>query len=211
MEMRRKAFDIIEHTVKGHRILDIGYSTGDMLMEAKNRGYTDLFGIEVIPEAAQLAKERIGAGTYLHGDFLSLDLPVDFFDLIVFNYVLMYVGALNNWMQKTLRCLRKGGVVYIGERSVHDLVGRIQTPKPSQKMNVFSPESLRFLLERHNMTVVRLERVSALRGPDLAVAFPHRNVRRFAARLLGSTHIDTLLHAETGIVAIGQKTTDCAV
>ena len=48
-------WDELAKTVSGTRILDLGFAAGDFLMEARRRGFSELMGIDVDPNAVSSA------------------------------------------------------------------------------------------------------------------------------------------------------------
>src|ERR1044071_4503164 len=73
---------------RGKRILDVGCAAGEFGYALKLAGASEVIGIEVSPEAAAIAREKLD-GVFV-GDVQSLSLPLDdaSFDCIIFADVL---------------------------------------------------------------------------------------------------------------------------
>ena len=73
--------------LSGRQILDIGCGFGGLYDAIERFPGIRYFGIDILPEMIQIARKRHPDGTYISGDFLSMELPV-------FDYVFC-IGSLN--------------------------------------------------------------------------------------------------------------------
>ena len=65
---------------KGMKILDVGCSSGEKLIDFKRRGY-EVFGVDLAPEAIARANERFGKG-FIVSTVEDAHFPNDFFDVV---------------------------------------------------------------------------------------------------------------------------------
>ena len=205
MAVLREEWELIEqHAGHGDRVLDLGFSTGNLLAVAKELGFSDLHGVEIDPRAADIAQERLGGGQFYCGDFPGITLPADYFDVITAIQTLMYVDDLAAWMNKIYVCLRPGGILYIRERNRYDLVRRF-AGTPCTKLNVFTVRALRSLCKRCGLEAVASGSDSILRGERVRINIAGTRCRRLVAAMLGYLRVDSILGAEAEIYAVARK------
>src|SRR6266446_7984915 len=72
------------------RLLEIGCGTGELLLEARQLGFT-VAGLEVSPHAAAAANAKIGCDAVLSGTLEKQELPLRTFDICVLSDVLEHV------------------------------------------------------------------------------------------------------------------------
>jgi SAM-dependent methyltransferase len=75
------------------RILEIGCASGQSLSYFKTKGAEFVVGVELVPDVAEIAKNRTEIDKIIIGDVenLHLDFPEEFFDLIVAGFVFEHV------------------------------------------------------------------------------------------------------------------------
>jgi SAM-dependent methyltransferase len=94
------------------RVLDIGCSTGELLVAIGRHGEFELAGIESSPAAAQTARSR--GIDVLAGDCEAVEIPPASTDLVLLQHVLEHVYDPIAMLRRIHACLRPGGRV-IGE------------------------------------------------------------------------------------------------
>ncbi len=98
------------------RILDIGCGDGAFLDALLNIG-GEIHAIDVSERMIELVHERFQGhpeGYRLHldvGDFLTVEYPVDFFDLVLAIGVLRYMSSWEMALAKIRRILKPGGIL----------------------------------------------------------------------------------------------------
>jgi 2-polyprenyl-3-methyl-5-hydroxy-6-metoxy-1,4-benzoquinol methylase len=92
------------------RLLDVGCATGNFLLLAREHGW-QVFGIEIIERAAQIAREQLGS-EHISPDLEVLSLPTGSLDAITLWDVLEHLPSPKFAMRKFHDLLRKGGMVY---------------------------------------------------------------------------------------------------
>jgi SAM-dependent methyltransferase len=110
------------------RCLDIGSGLGN-LSEMLSHYYDRVYSLEPVPERIEFQKRRfknsnINNVTIVRGNALDLPFPNDYFDLVVCNGVLEWVGIMNtdrpprevqlSFLREVKRTLSDKGCLYIG-------------------------------------------------------------------------------------------------
>jgi len=91
------------------RILDVGCGTGVMIRALENNGYT-VRGIEPAPFASDFARNK--GHDVLTGDFMSVQLPENHYDVVVALEVIEHVHDPGRFLRRVRRTLRSGGLFY---------------------------------------------------------------------------------------------------
>jgi 2-polyprenyl-3-methyl-5-hydroxy-6-metoxy-1,4-benzoquinol methylase len=94
------------------RILDVGCGTGSLLMSLKARQGAEVSGIELMPDAAAIARERLDRFEQLDLDGLDA-LPFDeaYFDVAIFGDVLEHLRDPARLLKAVRRHLRPDGSI----------------------------------------------------------------------------------------------------
>jgi ubiquinone/menaquinone biosynthesis C-methylase UbiE/thiamine kinase-like enzyme len=110
------------------RCLDIGSGLGN-LSEMLSHYYDEVYSLEAVPERIEFQKRRfknsnVSNVTVVRGNALELPFPDDYFDLVVCNGVLEWVGIMNtdrpprevqlSFLREVKRVLSDKGCLYIG-------------------------------------------------------------------------------------------------
>jgi 2-polyprenyl-3-methyl-5-hydroxy-6-metoxy-1,4-benzoquinol methylase len=89
------------------KILEVGCGDGSFSIQLKERKGTEVWGVEMHPESASIASERLDK--VICGNFLALmqsdQLPVNYFDCIVFNDVLEHFPNYDEVLQEIKKIL----------------------------------------------------------------------------------------------------------
>jgi 2-polyprenyl-3-methyl-5-hydroxy-6-metoxy-1,4-benzoquinol methylase len=92
------------------RILDVGCGTGSLLMSLKARQGAEVSGIELMPDAAALARERLDRFEQLNLDGLdALPFEEDYFDVAIFGDVLEHLRDPARLLRAVRRHLQPDG------------------------------------------------------------------------------------------------------
>jgi SAM-dependent methyltransferase len=108
--LRMPLLSLVEGSPK--RILEVGCGHGQTLSFLKRECSAEfVVGVELVPEVAAIAKQKLELDVVLIGDIeqISLDFPVESFDLVIAGHVLEHVK--NPWSVTRQLCalLRPGG------------------------------------------------------------------------------------------------------
>lgn len=100
--------------IKGKRVLDIGFGTGDILLSLAKDG-ADCFGIEIVQSAIENLKNFSSFDFHLFkrkGD--ALPFKNDFFDIVICSHVLEHLKKDKKELEEIDRVLKTDGLVVLG-------------------------------------------------------------------------------------------------
>ncbi|MBV9213908.1 MAG: glycosyltransferase [Actinobacteria bacterium] len=160
----------------GGRVLDIGCSTGHLL--ASIPSHYDRVGVEVVPEAVALARERHPGIEFVNVRAEALPFPTAAFDAVVTTDVLSD-GGVDDWLaaREARRVLRPGGTLIVHVAAYEQLLSGHDRAVGTGRR--YRRETLAELLEGAGFRVERVSyRVSALLLP----AALHRLLSRRSSR-----------------------------
>jgi SAM-dependent methyltransferase len=132
-------------------VVDIGCANGGLLAELKERGFTNLLGIDPSPACVANASESHGIESMV-GSFRQLPSDVGKFDLVIVSHVLEHVADLQSTVTDLTKLLQPGGVLYVevpdASRYFECLVAPFQDFN-TEHINHFALSSLRNLFLTH--------------------------------------------------------------
>jgi 2-polyprenyl-3-methyl-5-hydroxy-6-metoxy-1,4-benzoquinol methylase len=169
---------------RGREILDVGCGTGWLeptLLDFGSVTATDLAG-EVIAQA----RERCPNVTFLAGDFLTLPLPEQSFDVAVCLEVLAHVVDQREFVARIATLLRPGGILMLStqNRPVLEHFNRIPPPGVGQVRQWVDRRELRALLEPE-FQVHQLFTVTPLAGRGIMRYINSQRVNRPVRKVAG--------------------------
>ncbi len=172
----KNTLSILEKFSKGGRLLDIGSGKGEFLNLARESGW-EVYGVEVSCSlrgysenkySLKIERRALGEARY----------PDGYFDAVVLNMVLEHLEEPNNVMKEVYRILNDRGVVLIEVPNMDSLLLRLISLFYMLKRKNWSPylsplhkpyhsfgysnSTLRFLLEKHNLFIVKTINTSLL-------------------------------------------------
>ncbi|MCI0519616.1 MAG: class I SAM-dependent methyltransferase [Chloroflexi bacterium] len=162
-----KRLRAVERFQPGGRLLEVGCGTGLFLEEAQRSGRWQLAGVEPGDRAAEYANERLGIPIH-HGRFAEVNLPLDFYDVIVMWNVLEHLDHPIQDLRYAHSLLKEGGWLVF---SVPNL--------ESWEARVFGPYWLGWELPRHLYLFPRQQ---------LEVIIPRLGFRLAARRCLSTSY-----------------------
>jgi len=164
IQASRQAAKLARHLpAKSEPILELGCGAGQFLHALRRRGYTDLTGIDRVPELG-----RGFAGTDIRYRALDLDQTLDLggpYAAIVMNYVIEHFVSPEAVLGACRAALRPGGRVILLTPNTaslsHQWFGRywsgLHAPRHTQ---LFSPKNLRLLADKLGFAGVELVSVT---------------------------------------------------
>lgn len=157
MLRKREASRIAKRLPRSARVLEIGCAAGDLLLHLKNAGL-DTTGVEMSPFAAEAARQQ---GLNVHtGVLASAPLKKNDYDAVVMRAVIPHLPSPNTELGLVTSFLKPGGLLFITIENAASLERRVfgrdwygyDIPR---HLNLFTPPTVKKLLERHGMKVVR--------------------------------------------------------
>lgn len=105
--------------LKPERILEVGCNTGNQLLVLQTNGFRNLYGVELMPYATQIAKKRLPEANIIQGSAFDLPFKDGFFDLVFTSGVLIHISPedIGKVMTEIYRCSRRyiWGLEYFSE------------------------------------------------------------------------------------------------
>ena len=153
---------IRERIAKGARVLDIGCAFGYFL-KCCDDYMLETYGVDISDYAIQQAREITKAKLLTHDINGGLAMFVDnFFDLITIFDTIEHLASPYNLLKGVHRVLRPEGKVIITVDNLHAIAriwkrGKWQGFAEETHLYLFTPSSLKFLLERSGFEITRLE------------------------------------------------------
>ena len=140
---------------RGKRILDVGCSSGEKLIDFKRRGY-EVFGVDLAPEAVARANERFGIG-FLVSAIENAHFPDDFFDVVRADNMLEHAQNPVVTLRGIWRVLKPGGqlCIYVpngDSLSVNLLKGASANSWIPFHVTLYTPKALALALSKAGFT-----------------------------------------------------------
>jgi cyclopropane fatty-acyl-phospholipid synthase-like methyltransferase len=141
------------------KLLEVGCGHGEVLMEARNRGFA-VSGIEISPHAAAVANRRLGVQAVRVGAIEEVLLPEGHFDAILAADVIEHVRDPKGFLMRARALLSPGGVVVLITPSLDSWTRRILRSRwmeyKVEHLYYFSAKSMRRLLEGCGFDEIRV-------------------------------------------------------
>jgi 2-polyprenyl-3-methyl-5-hydroxy-6-metoxy-1,4-benzoquinol methylase len=155
------------HIFKGMKVLDIGCAYGLFLKLIEELG-AETYGVDISGYAIERAKKETRATLYLHDVEKGLPMfPDNMFDLVTMFDVIEHLSSPFYVLREVLRVLKPRGKMIVTspnlnavERYVRKLLRREAEwhgYRDVTHLYLFTPASLRFLVERSGFKIVRVE------------------------------------------------------
>jgi SAM-dependent methyltransferase len=145
------------HLLGRQRMLDVGCDMGFLLEAARADGFAEVWGIEPVPMARQVA-EKIPGSQITAQFFEDTNFPADHFDLLTLIHVLDHLYDPRVVLCRAIENLKPGGVIVAVVHNVDCLLGKILRERfPIFNLYhhyFFSKETLAELFRRHGFEVI---------------------------------------------------------
>jgi len=104
-------YDLIKNYIReDHKILDIGCANGGFIKFLREKGFENVFGIEIIKDYV----DEIGDEKIIEGNIYSIPFDDETFDVIIMDQVLEHIVNLKKGIHEVKRVLKNGGLVCVG-------------------------------------------------------------------------------------------------
>ena len=155
------------------RILDAGCGTGSLLRALRDRGYTDLSGLELSEFAASFARDATGANV-VAGDLLGAKLGEARFDVINATEVIEHLREPALFFRRVGELLAPGGIFTYTTGNASGAYARLLGPRwpyfhPEGHLYYYDPETLTRYFRQAGLDVfapTRQERAELLACDD---------------------------------------------
>lgn len=151
-----KLANILSFRIKNNfSILDMGCSTGTFLSIMKERGYTNLTGVDPSQSCVDLVKNKYHINA-VKGTISSYETE-DKYDVIVMSAILEHVVDINNSIEKIKSLLKPDGIILFEVPDANRFKDFIFTPFQQfsqEHINFFTKESFDNLCIKHNLNIV---------------------------------------------------------
>ncbi|MCG9892420.1 MAG: class I SAM-dependent methyltransferase [Thermosynechococcaceae cyanobacterium MS004] len=164
-DSHRHAWDLWKQTLKmakrksgTGKLLDIGCGTGEFMRFAQQEGWTDVQGIEVVPEIAAIATQKTGATVYAT-DFWNAPLKAGDYSVIAIWDVIEHLRDVSVTLSRIYDLLKPGGVLIIGTVnrdgfSIKMLRHHAQTFGPPEHLTFFTQRGAYLALATQNFSKI---------------------------------------------------------
>ncbi len=187
------------------RVLDVGCGTGHTACEIAREYGSRVTGIdisEIMVEKAERGarKERLeGLVEFRVADVFDLPFDDDSYDVVLFESVLTPLpGDKHEALRETVRVLRPGGLVAVNESLIRSTAPQefLELAERHPAMHgLFTPESLRALLEESGLEIVEMSEVRSSGTPSMTkelgvgglIAFMVKNYPRILWKLISDS------------------------
>lgn len=144
---------------KRGRMLDIGCGDGQFLYSFKARGW-EIYGIDPSENAYKIAKKNLGENVF-KGELEDVYFSDCFFDIIALNHVLEHIVNPNKELGQIRRILKNDGILFLSTPNIHSFQFKISREywfalDLPRHLFLFSPKTLRMLLEKNGFKVVKI-------------------------------------------------------
>src|SRR4051812_15017677 len=127
-------------------LLEVGCGHGNMLLEARNRGY-DVHGLEYSADAARVANRKLESDAVRVGAIAENTFPEGSFDICILADVIEHVRDPADFLQHVRRVLKPGGGIFIATPSTDSWSARLL----GRQWMEYKPEHL-FYFNRNSIT-----------------------------------------------------------
>ena len=160
-------FDFIETHANMGRLLDVGCSIGTFSNVAKKRGW-EVYGVDINKSSAHYCKKNFGLEVKT-GYFDEVDLPEDFFDVVLMNDFLEHVPSPTKALNKAHILVKKKGLIYIVTPKINSIMAKLSKSrwlhlKPDEHLYYFSSKTILRLLKKTGFEVVSLKSIGRYRN-----------------------------------------------
>jgi len=166
-------------------LLEIGCGQGELLVEARNRGYA-VAGVEVSAHAAAVANRRLGAALVEVGSIDTVTLPAGHFGAVLAADVIEHLRDPKGFLMRVRELLLPGGMVVLITPSLDSWTRRLMRRHwmeyKVEHLFYFTAMAIRLMLEQCGFDEIR---VSPNRKV-LTIDYLWRHFERFRVPLLSS-------------------------
>lgn len=157
---------------KNARIVDVGCSTGCLLFLFKQKGYTNLLGVDPSPSCVRTVKELYDIDSTVNT--ISGFHDDEGFDLIILSAVLEHIVDFDDSLRKIRSLLKDRGLLFIEVPDSERFDSFVTAPFQQfsvEHINYFSQYSIRNLLSRFSFLTIDMQqyenKINQIIDPDI--------------------------------------------
>lgn len=136
------------------KILDIGCSSGQLLLELKKIGYQNIYGLDISPEAITIAKNN-GLNNVYHGNANKINFPDNYFNIIIASDILEHLNDDMAAMQEWSRLLKPGGIILLAVPAWKFLYSYLD--KIAKHYRRYSKQDLKNIIKKNeNLNIIKI-------------------------------------------------------
>jgi SAM-dependent methyltransferase len=160
-------------TRRGKKLLEVGSGLGNLLVEARERGY-EVTGVEYALPSVERANARLGARVVVQGTVESAPLLTGAFDVCVFADVIEHTRDPLAVVVRAWELLAPGGTLFVAVPSLDSWSAKLMRQNwmefKVEHLFYFDSRTLESLLVRAGFDAVRIARGRKMLSPDYVIA-----------------------------------------
>ena len=164
---------------RGKKLLEIGSGLGNLLVEARERGY-EVTGVEYASSSVDRANLRLGAPLVVQGTVESAPLEDGAFDVCVFADVIEHTRDPLAVVARAWDLLAPGGTLFVAIPSLDSWSARLMRQNwmefKVEHLFYFDRTTMESLLVRAGFGAVRMARGRKTLSPDYVIAQDRKSV-----------------------------------
>jgi SAM-dependent methyltransferase len=193
----------------GRKLLDVGSGLGNLLLEARARGY-DVTGVEYAQASVARANARIGEDVVVQGTVESAPLSEGAYDVCIFADVIEHTRDPRAVLTRAWDLLAPGGTLFVAIPSLDSWSARWMKQSwmefKAEHLFYFDSRTLESLIVRAGFERVRIDKGRKTLSPGYVIAhfdrFPVPVISPIG-RVAGTLLPSPLLHRKLTVVASG--------
>jgi 2-polyprenyl-3-methyl-5-hydroxy-6-metoxy-1,4-benzoquinol methylase len=179
--MRKRMLTRLFENERPGRLLEIGCGDGNFIADIKKQGW-EVMGVDSDPEAARVAMAKYGVSV-LVGRFEDIDLPQDYYNVVVINHVIEHVSDPVLFLARTGANIAPGGrIIVVTPNSAgfgHAAFGaNWRGLDPPRHLHIFTPVNLVETVRKAGLNCMHLSTTSVNAEAIFAGSTEIRNRRQ---------------------------------
>ena len=141
---------VFDKYVKKDSVLDVGCSTGTFLLCCKKLGYKDVYGVDLNKKTNEYCIKKLKLP-------VSTAIPNKKFNLIHLSDIIEHLQDPDKFIKSIKKRLMHKGVILLTTPNINNLLNWILNIKPKEHLFYFSKRTIRLLLEKNNLKLIKIK------------------------------------------------------